>query len=194
MRVILIIKLTFLISFCNAQADQIDTLISRISNDQLNAICATPPDLKNINPASDSLIQIGKFAYNSYILYSSQVLKLHNDKSRLKESDSLVQLERRFYKIESEINDKLYKVLADQNKGIIAYYNLINIFGYYKTDYGLICLNPKDALIEYRYNGLKFFQDKNNKLFARKKDLKKVKQNWYDWVYKIVTVCCQTDN
>src|SRR5579885_2386296 len=128
-------SLKLIVFFCllflssTAQNDKIDTLISKINNNQLTYACMYACVFRNTSKDADELISLGKSSY------------------------------------QREITNKLFQILTDSTKGIIAHYVLTNIWytngisqsGFYYED---------DEMLEYEYNWLRFYQDKNGKWFA----------------------------
>lgn len=126
---------------CSAQIERIDTLISRINNNQFTYACQYACQFINTSKDADDLIQLGKGSY------------------------------------QKEITNKLFQIVTDTTKGIIAHYVLTNIWyvngisqsGFYYED---------DEMLEYEYNWLRFYRNKDGKWFAEDAELARNKKRW----------------
>jgi hypothetical protein len=91
------------------------------------------------------------------------------------EAEELIQLGKASY--QREITNKLYQILTDTTKGIIAHYVLTNIWyansisqsGFYYED---------DEMLEYEYNWLRFYQ-KDGRWFTDSIELDRNKKRWF---------------
>jgi hypothetical protein len=99
-------------------------------------------------------------------------------KNGCKEADSLIKIGKTRNQNLSSLYLKLYSLLTDTGKGIIAHYVLSNILYADNITLGSIFYDDEAGTIEYDYNGLRFYENKYKRMFADESELDHNKKIW----------------
>jgi len=99
-------------------------------------------------------------------------------KNSSKQADSLIRIGVNSDSSRTEITKKLYGLLTDTTKGIIAHYILCNIWYSDRINSSSFYYYDKDSTLEYEYEYLKFFENKYKRMFAENSELVWNKRKW----------------